>query len=132
MKKSLFFAFALVASVLVFVACDKKDNNEAEETTTSSTIPGVKFVCDYEREGGYGRETIYFELENDFEWTWEWFEDAARTKLVSDYNDYGIYELNEEEQYIDMTFLGSFDTYKLDGDTLYLTTNVFTDKFVKK
>lgn len=153
MKKTLFFAFALAASVLAFTSCNKDKEKEPEtpEASSSSTIKGTKFVCDYER-GGYARETICFGLENNFDWIWEMFEDEARTKLLSDYNDYGTYELNEEKQYIDMTFLGSFEivdgervyheghqsrkdaryTYKFVGDTMYLTVNGYTDKFIKK
>lgn len=40
MKKTFLFAFALVASVLAFVACDKKDKNDPE---TQPTIPASKY-----------------------------------------------------------------------------------------
>lgn len=151
MKKSLILAFALAASVLAFVSCNKDDKNDPETTTTS--IKGVKFYCDYER-GGYVREYIYFGLQDNIDWGWEMYEDDARTKLTSNTGDYGTYVLNEEQKYIDMTFKGSFEedaegkrtthegrqahrdgrqTYELNGDTISLTAESgYTMKYWKK
>ena len=139
MKKTLFFAIALAASVLAFVACNKKDKNEPE-TETSSQIKGVKFFCDYEQ-SGYVREYIYFGLQDNIDWGWEIYEDEARTKLTSNTGSYGTYVLNEEQKYIDMKFKGSYEeidgqritheghqahrdghfTYELKGETIAIT-----------
>ena len=157
MKKILLLTITLVASVLVFVACDKKDNNEPEtpatETETpASLIKGVKFYCDIDRGQTPTRQYLYFGLKDDFEWGWEIYEDQARTKKTSAHGDYGTYVLNEKEAYIDMTFTGAFEeaqgqrvdhegqaahkdgrwTYKFEGDTIYITAeNGNTEKYWK-
>lgn len=144
MKKFLFFAIALVASALVFTSCDKNDPKHP--------IKGVKFVCDYDR-GGYAREYLYFGNGADFEWGWEVYEDEARKTLISATGDYGTYVVNDEQQYIDMTFNGGFEIvngervthagqavhnngrwyYRMDGDTIFITAeNGYTTKYWKK
>lgn len=152
MKKILFLAFALVASVLVFVACDKKDKNDPEKAAASQ-IKGVKFISDIELGNMYVRDCLYFGLNDDFEYARETYEDQARTKLIDISGDYGTYVLNEKESYIDMTFLGAFYvvdgereyhegqqahkdgrwTYKLEGDILTITAeNGYSQTFKKQ
>ena len=151
MKKILFFAFVLVASVLAFTSC-KKDKN-APENPASSVIKGIKFCCDLDRGLTPVREYLYFGLQDDFEWGMEIYEDQERTKKLSASGDYGTYVLNEEKAYIDMTFKGAFQetqgqrtdhegqaahkdgrwTYKFSGDTIYITAeNGTTSKYWKK
>jgi hypothetical protein len=150
MRKYLFIAFALVAGVLAFTSCNKKDNNDPE---SSSLIKGIKFCCDLDRGQTPVREYLYFGLQDDFEWGMEIYEDQARTKKLSASGDYGTYVLNEEKSYIDMTFIGAFYeedgeredyagqaahkdgrfTYKFNGDTIYITAeNGYTSKYWKK
>ena len=152
MKKHLFFAFALVASVLAFTSCNKEGKNEPE-TPASSVIKGIKFCCDLDRGQTPVREYLYFGLQDDFEWGMEIYEDQERTKKLSASGDYGTYVLNEEKAYIDMTFKGAFQetqgqrtdhegqasrkdgrwTYKFSGDTIYITAeNGTTYKYWKK
>lgn len=144
MKKFLLFAIALVASVMAFTSCNKEDDPNA--------IKGIKFCCDLDRGQTPVREYLYFGYSDDFEWGMEIYEDQERTKMLSAHGDFGTYVLNEEKQYIDMTFAGSFEeangqrithegqaahkdgrwTYKLDGDTIYITAeNGTTDKYWK-
>lgn len=52
MKKTFLFAFALVASVLAFVACDKKDKQK-DEPAVSSPIAGTWFTSDVENDYFY-------------------------------------------------------------------------------
>ncbi len=146
MRKFLFFAIALVASAMVFTGCNK-DKNDA------SPIKGIKFCCDLDRGQTPVREYLYFGYSDDFEWGMEIYEDQERTKMLSASGDYGTYVLNEEKQYIDMTFKGSFDitngerhnheghpahkdgrwTYKFNGDTICITAeNGTTSKYWKK
>ena len=106
MRKFLFFAIALVASAMVFTGCNK-DKNDA------SAIKGIKFCCDLDRGQTPVREYLYFGYSDDFEWGMEIYEDQERTKMLSASGDYGTYVLNEEKQYIDMTFAGSAKTVKL-------------------
>lgn len=144
MKKILFFAIALVASAMVFTGCNK-DKNDA------SAIKGIKFCCDLDRGQTPVREYLYFGNGDDFEWGMEIYEDQARTKMQSAFGDFGSYVLNEEKQYIDMTFTGDFEvkdgqrtthsnpshkdgrwTYKFSGDTIYITAeNGTTSKYWK-
>jgi len=149
MRKFLFLAIALVACVLAFTSCNKKDNNDPE---SSSLIKGIKFCCDLDRGQTPVREYLYFGLQDDFEWGMEIYEDQARTKKLSASGDYGTYVLNEEKSYIDMTFTGAFYeedgereehegqaahkdgrfTYKFNGDTIYITAeNGYTSKYWK-
>lgn len=144
MKKFLFFAFALVASALVFTSCDKNDSQ--------NPIKGAQFYHDHERYG-FVREVLSLGTGNYFELSSDIYEDAERTKLISASGDYGIYEINEEQKYIDMTFKGSYEvvdgaqvkhegsqahrdarwTYRLDGDALIITyPNGMSDTFLKK
>jgi len=144
MRKVLFFAFALVASVLAFTACNGNDPQHP--------IKGVKFYCDMNRGETPVSEYFYFGLKDDFEWGWEIYEDQARTKKISAQGDYGTYVLNEEQQFIDLTFKGAFVEaqgqrttseqaahkdgrwfYRMDGDTIFITAeNGYTQKFWKK
>ena len=151
MKKSLILAFALAASVLAFVSCNKDDKNDPE-TQTSSSIKGVTFYCDYER-GGYVREYIYFGLQDNIDWGWEMYEDQARTTMTSNTGDYGTYVLKEDSACIYITFAGSYEitngqrqnypgqaahrdgrwTYTFSGDTISITAqNGYTEKYWKK
>ena len=120
MRKTLFFAFALAASVLAFNACNDKDQNnpsnsqDTEKPANDSTagdpqhpIKGVTFYYDHER-GGHVRKSLYFGLDNNFVSGRDTYEDEARTKKISEGGDYGTYVLNEDSSYIDMTFLGAF------------------------
>lgn len=153
MKKIIFFAFALVASVLTFVSCNKDDKNDPETTTSSSAIKNMKFICDLDRGLTPVREYLYFGMQDDFEWGMEIYEDSARTKMTSANGDYGTYILKEDSACIYMTFTGSFDitngqrtnhpgqaahmdgrwTYKFNGDTIYVTAkNGYTQKYWKK
>ena len=150
MKKILFFAFALVASALVFVACDKENNDP--EKAAESQIKGVKFISDIELGNMFVRDCLYLGLNDEFELARETYEDQARTKLIDISGDYGTYVLNEKESYIDMTVLGAFYvvdgereyhagwqahkdgrwTYKLEGDILTLIAeNGYTQTFKK-
>ena len=52
MKKTFLFAFALVASVLAFVSCDKKDK-QSDEPTISSPIAGTWFASNGENDYFY-------------------------------------------------------------------------------
>lgn len=69
MRKTLFFAFALAASVLAFVACDKKDKQKEEPTVDSpNPILGTWFASDIENDyfytfnsdGSYQRVMDYY------------------------------------------------------------------------
>ena len=145
MKKFFIFAFALVASALVFTACNSNDPQHP--------IKGVKFVCDLNRGQTPVRQYLYFGYGDDFEWGWEIYEDQERTNMISASGDYGTYVLNEPEACIDMTFAGSFEItngertnhagqaahkdgrwfYRMDADTIYIIApNGTTDKYWKK
>ena len=151
MKKTLFLAIALVASVLAFVSCNKDDKNDPE--ASSSSIKNIKFCCDLDRGQTPVREYLYFGNANDFEWGMEIYEDQARTTMTRADGDYGTYVLNEEQQYIDMTFAGAFEitngqrqtrpgqqahidgrwTYQFSGDTIIVTAqNGTSRKYWKK
>ena len=165
MRKLLFFAFALVASVLAFNACNDKDQNnpsnsqdtgqQGQDSTAvdpQNPIKNIKFYCDIDRGQTPTREFVYFGAQDDFEWGWEIYEDQERTKKLSASGDYGTYVLNVDSSFIDLTFKGAWEekdgqrnthegqqahkdgrwTYKLDGDTIYLTAeNGHVDKYWK-
>ena len=67
MKKTFLFAFALVASVLAFVACDKKDKQK-DEPAVSSPIAGTWFASEgsndyfytFNTDGSYQRIKDYY------------------------------------------------------------------------
>lgn len=151
MKKSLILAFALVASVLAFVACNKDDKNDPE--ASSSSIKNMKFICDLDRGQTPVREYLYFGNADDFEWGMEIYEDQARTKMTRADGDYGTYVLKEDSACIYMTFKGAFEitngqrqnhpgqsahrdgrwTYTFSGDTITITAaNGYSEKYWKK
>lgn len=153
MRKFLFLAVALVASVLAFVSCNKDDKNDPETTTSSSAIKNIKFICDLDRGQTPVREYLYFGNADDFEWGMEIYEDQARTKMTRADGDYGTYVLKEDSACIYMTFKGAFEitngqrqnhpgqsahrdgrwTYTFSGDTITITAaNGYSEKYWKK
>ena len=98
MRKTLFFAFALAASVLAFVACNKKDANTPDEPTVDNPNPilGTWFASD---------------VENDYFYT---FNSDGSYQRVMDYYMNGRDVVAHEHIVGDGTF-------KIDGDVIDAT-----------
>lgn len=130
----------------------EKQGQDTTAVDPGNALKNIKFYCDIDRGQTPTRQYLYFGLKDDFEWGWEIYEDQERTKKVSAHGDYGTYVLNVDSSFIDMTFAGSFEeaqgervnhegmaahkdgrwTYKLDGDTIYITAqNGNTEKYWK-
>ena len=53
MRKTLFFAFALAATVLAFISCNMKDANTPDEPTIENPLVGTWFTSDVENDYFY-------------------------------------------------------------------------------
>ena len=141
MKKTLFIAFALVASVLVFNACEKNNRaNEPEESektgktddsgkagndstatnTDADLFKGARFGNDYiDDNHNYNRLDFIFGQKNDFEWYSDCYaDDSTRTTLFARMYNVGTYVLQKAESQIIFHYTdGYYISNAIVGDT---------------
>lgn len=126
MKKSLFFAFALVASVAAFTSCSSKNDPDEPKSVTLKDIVGTKWRVDsaYIDEGRGALTGLYQAIEIKSETTYKYLQnDEVYNFSVKDHKvtiedlvgDCGILTVIEAtDQYIHME--GTTPTYDEHGD----------------